>query len=281
MEDIAIDTPDGYRLPATLFESNAGLPGDGPLVLISSATAVSRGFYRHFAQYLADSGARAVMTYDYRGISGEMNRAQSGKARMTDWATIDLPAAVTCLNRRFPGHPLCGLGHSFGGQALGLCGVAGSFTRYMTLAAGSGYLGFTADPSGNRLKMNWLGRPAAALFGYLPSWVGFGEPLPRGIFEQWRRWCNDPHYFMHDDEVPERERFSDVTIPMMAVGFEDDTYATRRSVDAMMGWYHRAGIRLKWFTPEEAGAPIGHFGFFRRQHREILWPAVGDWLVRH
>lgn len=143
---MTIDTPDGYVLPATLFESNAGLPGDGPLILISSATAVPRRFYRRFAQYLADNGARAVMTYDYRGMNGAMTWSQAHNARMSDWAIADFPAAVDALCCRFPEHQLSGLGHSFGGQALGLSGTAERFLRYMTLAAGSGYAGFTRQP---------------------------------------------------------------------------------------------------------------------------------------
>jgi predicted alpha/beta hydrolase len=280
MEDISINTSDGHVLPATLFESNAGLPGDGPAILISSATGTPRRFYRHFAQYLADSGSRAVMTYDYRGMDGGLSRAEARAARMSDWATMDFPAAAGALNRRYPDHPLVGLGHSFGGQAFGLSGTAELFTHYMTLAAGSGYVGFTKEPGRNLFRLNVMGWPTAAIFGHLPKWAGWGEALPYGVFNQWRKWCGSPHYFMNDPALPETRRFADVMIPMMAVGFEDDPLATRTGVEALVSWYSRADIRIRWFTVEEAGGPVGHFGFFRPDNKNSLWPHIADWLIR-
>lgn len=279
MEEIQITTEDGFDLPATLFESNSGLPGDGPAVLISSATAVPRKIYRRFAQYLADNGARAVMTYDYRGMTGRLSNGHARRLRMADWAVRDLPAAVNELRRRYPDAGLSGLGHSFGGQALGLSGVADRFSRYMTLAAGSGYLGHTHDTQKLWLTMNVLGYPIAALLGYLPAWAGMGERIPFGAFNQWRKWCNSPDYFMSDPTIPETSRFADVTIPMVAVGFHDDPWATRESIEALVTWYSRADIRIRWFNEEEAGGPVGHFGFFKPDHSETLWPQIADWLT--
>ena len=279
MEEITFETTDGHTLPATLFESNAGIPKNGSLVLISSATAVPRKFYRRFAQYLADNGARAAMTYDYRGLNGEFNWQKAHSARMSQWALDDFPAAVKALKTRFPDSPLSGLGHSFGGQAFGLSDTAPQFRRYMTIAAGSGYAGFTREPAKNLRRLNWIGRPLAAIFGHLPRWAGLGEPLPYGVFNQWRRWVNTPHYFMHDESLP-TTRFADVVVPMMSVGFEDDPLATRQSVEELVRWYARADIKLKWFSPAEAGGPIGHFGFFKTDHEPVLWPQIADWLTR-
>ncbi|MCB1428436.1 MAG: alpha/beta hydrolase, partial [Nitratireductor sp.] len=141
MEEIEIQTEDGLTIEGTLFESVAGGHGTGPAILISSATAVPRKVYRRFAQYLADHGASAVLTYDYRGIGKPLPRSMNRKVRMADWATMDMPAALKALKRHKPDSALAGLGHSFGGQALGLSGLAPRFLRYMTIAAGSGYLG--------------------------------------------------------------------------------------------------------------------------------------------
>lgn len=280
MEDIQFATEDGYDLPATLFESNAGRPAGGPVILISSATAVPRRAYRHFAQYLADNGARAVMTYDYRGMNGRVSNLGLRRMRMSDWATRDMPAAVRELRRRYRDAPMAGLGHSFGGQALGLSGCANHFARYMTLAAGSGYLPALKEPTRNWISLNLIGYPLAAALGYLPRWAGLGADIPFGVFDQWRRWCNRPDYFMSDPEVPESERFEQVRLTMVAVGFEDDPLATLEATRALMGWYSRADIKLKWFTREDAHGPIGHFGFFRPDHRETLWPQVADWLTQ-
>lgn len=281
MEDITISTPDGHQLPASVFESNAGLAGTGPVVLISSATAVPRRYYRHFAQYLADNGARAVMTYDYRGLNGELPHWENYTMRMSDWAVVDMPAAIDHLKSLYPEQELSGFGHSFGGQALGLTGRHADFVRYMTICSGSGHLGHTRDAEKLWRGMNIVGLPMAFALGKLPRSAGMGEPLPFGAFNQWRKWCNSPDYFMSDETIPERERFDDVTTTMAFVGFEDDDWATRESVEAMMRWYSRANAQLRWFDKREAGGKVGHFGFFRPDHRETLWPQIADWLIRN
>lgn len=280
MEKFSFETRDGAKLPATLFESNSGLPGKGPVILISSATAVPQHFYRHFAQYLADSGARAVMTYDYRGINDELGHWQGYRLRMADWATKDMPAAIDKLDAMFPGHAMSGLGHSFGGQALGLSGKAARFARYMTICSGSGYLAHTREPKKLWRLMNLIALPVAFVLGKMPRASGLGEPLPFGAFNQWRRWCNQPNYFMDDESIAERDRFELVKIPMAFAGFEDDDWATLESTEAMMAWYVNAQATLRWFSKAEAGRSVGHFGFFRRDHEMQLWPQVADWLIR-
>ena len=280
MEEIEIQTEDGLTIEGTLFECVAGGHGTGPAILISSATAVPRKVYRRFAQYLADHGASAVLTYDYRGIGKPLPRSMNRKVRMADWATMDMPAALKALKRHKPDSALAGLGHSFGGQALGLSGLAPRFLRYMTIAAGSGYLGLTRERDKLSRNMNLIGLPVAATLGKLPGWAGMGKDIPFGAFNQWRKWCNSPDYFMSDNEVPQRERFAEVSIPIMAVGFDDDPWATRESTNALVSWYENAPVKTRWYSSEECGAPVGHFGFFRENHRETLWPQVADWLVR-
>lgn len=280
MEDVSFNTDDNTELSATLFESNAGLPGKGSLVLISSAMGIPRKFYRHFAQYMADNGARAVMTYDYRCIGHNDMSQHCKSAKMSDWALKDLPAAVRFLTTRYPQHHLSGLGHSFGGQALGLSGVSEKFDRYMTLSSGSGYLGYMKNPANLNFKLNRIAYPVSLVLRHFP-FGEFGTKIPHGIFNQWRKWCNSHDYFMSDPSLPETRRFADVHIPIMSVGFEDDPYATLASVEALMAWYSRADVRLRWFTMEDThDTPIGHSGFFKPEHSETLWPQISDWLVR-
>ncbi len=64
--DIVFRSDDGFPLSGTLFEGE----GDGPLLLISSATAVPRGLYAGFAAAAVAAGARAALIYDYRGTGG-------------------------------------------------------------------------------------------------------------------------------------------------------------------------------------------------------------------
>ncbi|WP_442868406.1 alpha/beta fold hydrolase [Bradyrhizobium sp. CCBAU 51627] len=126
IDEISFPATDGYALAGTLF-----LPRGAKrhAVLINSATAVPRKIYRGFASYLAHRGC-AVLTYDYRGIGGSRRPAIVGynrpkslvgfKASMADWAAQDVTAAVRWMRERYGTLPLAYVGHSYGGQALGL-----------------------------------------------------------------------------------------------------------------------------------------------------------------
>ena len=135
-DDITVPATDGYPLAATLF-----LPRGAKrhAVLINSATAVPRKLYRGFAGYLAKRGC-AVLTYDYRGTGDSRQQALTGynqpkslvgfKASMSDWAAQDITAAVAWMRERYKALPFAYVGHSFGGQALGLLAEQfGDFAR--------------------------------------------------------------------------------------------------------------------------------------------------------
>ncbi len=124
-DEITLPATDGYPLAATLY-----LPRGAKrhAVLINSATAVPRKLYRGFAGYLAQRGC-AVLTYDYRGTSESRPQARTGnkpkslggfKASMSDWAALDITAAVSWMRERYKALPFAYVGHSFGGQAFGL-----------------------------------------------------------------------------------------------------------------------------------------------------------------
>jgi predicted alpha/beta hydrolase len=145
IDDITFPAIDGYALGATLF-----LPRGAKqhAVLINSATAVPRRIYRKFAGHLARRGF-AVLTYDYRGIGDSRHRVIEGyirpkslvgfKATMADWAALDITAAVSWMRERYHHLPLTYVGHSFGGQALGLLANNTDVKRALLVAAQAGY----------------------------------------------------------------------------------------------------------------------------------------------
>ena len=205
-DDITIPAVDGYSLAATLF-----LPRGAKrhAVLISSATAVPRKIYRGFAGYLARRGC-TVLTYDYRGIGGSRQLARgynrkkslSGfKADMTDWAALDATAAVTWMRERYHNLRLGYVGHSFGGQALGLLANNSEVSRALLIAAQAGYWKLMTSPERYRVyaMINFVGSPLTRAFGYTPGWTGIGEDLPKGVFLQWPNWVNSPRYLFDDN----------------------------------------------------------------------------------
>lgn len=279
-DDITLPAEDRFKLAATLF-----LPR-GPkrqAVLINSATATPRKIYRGFASYLAFRGC-AVLTYDYRGVGGSRPASLRGfKASMTDWAMRDITAAVGWMRQRYPALPLRYVGHSFGGQALGLLPNNNEVSRALLVAAQAGYWQLMASPERYRVValLNGVGVPLTHLLGYAPGWAGLGEDLPKEVFLQWVHWVMSPNY-LFDDIALWRGlgHFKTFDGALRALCFTDDPWATRPAVELLCRGFTAIRPEIANVAPANFGVPtIGHFGFFRPEHRDTLWRAAADWLL--
>ncbi len=276
VETIRFEAADGHPLEGTLTTGD----GDGPLALISSATAVKRGFYQKFAEYLvSDHGFRAALTYDYRGTGGSISdRFNPRHISMADWGMRDFPAALARLEHVAPGHRVVGVGQSYGGQALGLGGVSDRFERYLMVATISGYWRNLGGGWKVFASMNLIANPLAALLGRVPAGLGMGSGLPGGVFADWTRWCRKPDYFFSEPRFDAKALFSSVRTPILAIGSTDDAWGTQAARDAMLHHFVNAPVETNWLDPETAGGPIGHLDFFRSRFRQTLWPEPIAWL---
>lgn len=77
--------------------------------------------------------------------------------------------------------------------------------------------------------------------------------LPRGVIEQWRRWCLHPQYALADGEAI-RRAFSAVRTPIVSLSFTDDEMMSRRSIESLLGFYREAPKTAWRIAPEEIGA---------------------------
>jgi predicted alpha/beta hydrolase len=287
IDDITFPAADGYALGATLF-----LPRGAKqhAVLISSATAVPRRIYRRFAGYLARRGS-AVLTYDYRGIGDSRRRALIGtnrlqslagfKATMVDWAALDIVAAVKWMRERYHNLPLAYVGHSFGGQALGLLPNNTDVTRALLIAAQAGYWKLMDAPERYRVYalLNLAGMPLTKLFGYTPGWAGVGEDLPKGVFEQWTRWVMSRRYLFDEPNLRALSNFANYKGALRSIHLADDPWATRPAIELLCSGFKATTPEIITITPKDADVPkIGHLGFFRPEHRDTLWRGAAEWL---
>jgi predicted alpha/beta hydrolase len=287
IDDITFPASDGYLLGATLF-----LPRGAKrhAVLINSATAVPRKIYRGFAGYLARRGC-AVLTYDYRGTGGSRQKALVGynqpkslvgfKASMSDWAALDVTAAVAWMRERYSNLPLNYVGHSFGGQALGLLPNNTEIARALLVAAQAGYWKLMASPERYRVYvlLNFIGTPLTRLLGYAPGWSGIGEDLPKGVFEQWVGWVMSERYLFTDPKLPGLSNFANYKGALRALCLSDDPWATRPAIGLLCSGFTAIEPDIITITPADVGvAKIGHLGFFRPEHRDTLWRGAAEWI---
>jgi predicted alpha/beta hydrolase len=266
-------TADGAALAARFYR-----PASTPraTVLIVPAMGVPQRYYAAFAAWLGAQGFLAA-TFDYRGV-GDSRRGplRAERADILTWAQRDCAAMVDALTAAAPGAPLYWIGHSLGGQILPFVPNRERVAKMITVGTGSGYWRENSAPLRRRAWLLWyfLAPLAVRLFGYFPGrrlrMVG---DLPRGVMEQWRRWCLDPEYAV-GVEPGARERFAAVRTPIVSLSFVDDEFMSARNTESIHGFYANAPRTMKRLAPGDVGARrIGHFGFFRADNATRLWAA--------
>jgi predicted alpha/beta hydrolase len=255
------------------FFAPAGEPRAAALVV--PAMGVTQAYYAPFAQWLAAQGF-LVATFDYRGI-GQSRHGSLRKVStdILDWARLDCAAMVEALAAKVPAKPLHWVGHSLGGQILPFVPNRERVSRVITVATGSGY--WRENTASLRRTSWWLWFVVAPLsvrlFGYFPGRrlrkVG---DLPRGVMEQWRRWCLNPEYAVGVEGEAARALYAAVRTPIVSLSFTDDEFMSLRNTESIHGQYANARRTMKRIAPKEIGEKrIGHFGFFKPKFEHSLW----------
>ncbi len=256
-------------------------------LLIAPAMGVEQRYYADFARWMAAQGW-LVLSFDYRGMGGSRPEAMRHSLRGLDadihtWACQDAAAALDELARRLGDErPIHWLGHSLGGQILGLLPNRQRVERAVTVGCGSGYWRENAAVLKRYVWWLWyvVVPLALPLFGYFPGRrlrkVG---DLPHGVMAQWRRWCLHRDYLMGEGGAALRQQYASLRAPMLALSFTDDEFMSRRNTEALHAFYSGARPQLRRIAPADVGARrIGHFGFFRDRFEASLWPQVSAWL---
>jgi predicted alpha/beta hydrolase len=234
-------------------------------VLIGPAMAVPARFYAKYAQHLANTGL-AALAVDYRGIGASKTLPiKDDPARFQDWGEQDLAGAADFLRKSYPGLPLHFVGHSAGGQLMGLMeGVPIASALFVS----SGTASWRAYEGRSRAVMFGLFHavlPAALAWkGYLPmSAVRRGEDVPKGVAAQWAEWGRHERYVRKHADPQGGLGFERYDGPLRAVAFKDDAYAPPKAVQGLLSLYTKARKELIVHD-----GPAGHFGFFKQP---ALW----------
>jgi predicted alpha/beta hydrolase len=270
-EPITIPARDGYVLAGDLF-----LP-PGPAraaVLVAPAMGVPRGYYARFAAFLAREGL-AALTVDYRGIGGSRRGGlRVDPATLRDWGERDLAGAADLLAARVPGVPLLWVGHSVGGQLLGLVDdvpLAGA----LLVAAQSGHWRLWTGAWRAWIFLLWhvLIPGLVPVLGKLPAAVlGGGEDVPPGVAREWAAWGRRRDYVMSYARPRGGRGFARLRAPIVSYAIADDAYAPLASVRELLRYYALAPTELRVVRPDEVGERhVGHFGFFRARFEPTLW----------
>lgn len=273
---LTITCADGTPLQGHLF-ATCGEPTHPP-VLIAPATGVPQRFYFRFAQWLADQG-HTVLVFDYRGIGqslrGPLNRC---RASLLEWGQQDQVAALEALLAHTGAGQALLIGHSAGGQMMGLLPNHHRIARVVGVATSTGW--FQAMRPGFKWQARFalrLAVPLASLFkGYGPtSWFGLGEDLPRQVARQWGQWCAAGGYATNGVKGRPQEDFhAQVCMPITVLHASDDDIANPATVADLLRTFPNAPSQTHTIRPHEHGLQrLGHIDWFRTSH-QALWPLL-------
>jgi predicted alpha/beta hydrolase len=282
-ERIEITCADGLRLQGHFLPAFGGTqPASHAPVLLCPATGVRQQFYLRFASWLAEQG-HEVMVFDYRGIGlslqGPLRHSQ---ATLAEWGQLDQVAALDWLVRRTGQDQVLLMGHSAGGQMMGLMPNHHHIARVVGVATSTGWfrqmrLGFKLQA---HFGLRFLVPLGIRLTGYAPtSKIGLGEDLPAAVGRQWGQWCAAGGYATNAVKgQPHKDFHSQVEIPITVFHATDDDIANPGTVADLMRTFPKARKQIHRLSPRDHGLKaIGHIDWFRSSH-QALWPLLAHAL---
>ena len=204
---------------------------------------------------------------------------------MRQWAEYDLAGVLEGVAEYFSSSKKVLLvGHSAGGQLLGLCANNRLVAAMLAVASQSGYWPLWPAPRRFLLATLWyVWMPVLTrAVSYFPARrLGLGENLPPGVALEWARWCRSPDYVVDDLGKPLREHFEQFRGSILAYSFDDDSMAPRAAVESLMSFYSNTEVEMRYVRPADVGvARIGHFGFFSEKFKDTLWLDSLEWLTQ-
>lgn len=271
---IQIKTSKNYTISSLAYLASHS---NGKTVVIASATGVSQYYYKAFAEFLCAKGHN-VYTFDYQGIGSSLKGPiKKVKATATSWAKVDLEAVLNYCIKEHPTHSLTIMGHSIGGQILGLAPSCRHADQVILIASQSGYWKLWKGFGRLRMLTNWyfIFPLVTSLMGYFPGEkLSAMKNLPKGMAQEWRNWCVSKNYLF--DHVPkEMLHFKDVRKSMTIYSVSDDVYAPKEAVDWLAARYSNATIERIHLLPKDLGqSKIGHFGFFKEKLQDSFWVSL-------
>jgi len=275
-EPVDIACADGVRLSGHFLRASGGAPGLP--VLLSPATGVEQHFYLRFAAWLSAQG-HDVLVFDYRGIGlSRRGPLQHDRSTLAEWGQQDQVAALEWLLHRTGSEQVLLLGHSAGGQMIGLLPNHRRVARVVGVSASTGW--FRGMRAAFRFKARLGLRvlvPVGTWFkGYAPtSAVGLGENLPAAVARQWGQWCAAGGYATNAVKgQPERDFHAQVRTPITVLHAEDDDIATPLTVADLLRTFPAAPQRTWRVKPSDHGLrSLGHIDWFRASHQAV-WPLI-------
>ena len=247
------------------------------IVLLNPGTATKTSFYRPFVEFLVGQGYH-VFLWNYRGFGESKEGSLKDRAyQFSDIGFYDIPAAIDYVKDCYPDLPLYCIGHSAGGQQLGLANNFDKIDGLIVVAASAGY--FAYMPFFYRIKANFFFRffaPISSLiFGYVPaSKLNLMEDLTAPLAREWGEWCREKELFFSPrlyGKIVAQGTGKNFKMPIHVFVADDDEICTEKNMKNF--WKNISSSEGIFFTKYKArdfpSQKIGHFGYFKKGNQRV------------
>jgi len=271
--ELVISATDGYGLKAILRKPIGVSNG---MVQIHCGTGIPQKLYANFASFLSENGY-TTLTFDYRGIGMSKPKSLKGfEAHIRDWGQKDITGVFDWVLKNYPDERKIVIGHSMGGQMVGFMKNNHKIDHLILIASSTGYWKDMSNPFRWLLPPFWfLWIPLSiSLYGYANAKkIRQGEDLPKGVAEEWKKWCIHPNYFEAEfGKTLNLIYFNQVKIPIHSIQITDDPIANQTTCKKLLEYYKNSKVTIERINPKKYRvSKIGHSGYFSRKFKNSLW----------
>lgn len=285
-----INCADGYPLALSLYQANKP---EG-IVIIGSAIGIPQKFYSDFAKFLNEKNYHCI-TFSYRGTEDSLAKKKPYDVKLEDWGLQDIEAviqfAMQIASQRVESSdattsnnlPIHFIGHSVGGQLIGLAPSSSRLNSMVFVASSCPYWKRWGFPE--NIKMLLAPRVVFPIVSlgrdeFPTQRLGLGSiKIPTQIAKQWAKWMLKPDYLFDKKFGLAINHYQSLTQPLLSLGFKDDKLAPEINIKKLLGQFSAATITEKIIDPNGLNVSnIGHSGFFKPKFRSSLWEDTITWI---
>ncbi len=278
---IKISATDGVQLIAIHRTCSNFRKG---IVQINCGAGVPQLLYANFAKYLSINGYDTI-TYDYRGVGLSAPKSlKNFNARLRDWGKLDMTGVFDWVIKKYPNDRKIIIGHSMGGQLIGMMNNTDKVDQIILIAVCTGYWKDMNFPYRLKLIPLWfLFVPLTVkAIGYTNAKkIRHGENLPKGVAIEWRDWSVNPNYF--EDEFNRSLKpvfYHKIKAPIKSIQITDDPIANTTTANKILKYFCNSDISIEVISPNDLNVDkIGHSGFFSRKFKKNLWKKMIEEMI--
>lgn len=280
-EEISFNATDGFKLAGAFYTAE----NSKRLLIIGSAFGVPYQYYKHIAHYFRENGI-SVLAFDYRGISHSKEGNMDAKdILMQHWGELDIEAAIQWALENHSPDQIYYMGHSAGGQILGLAKSSPKISKIIIAASGVGTWRVWPGLQKYMLAGIWyLAFPLAKLFqkgDYFHSKMLGPIPVPKHAVDQWLDWARSEQYLFTPEHGLDLSAYKEMNADILGLTIADDWYAPVYARDALIAHYENCQVQNLFIKPSDLNLKsIGHFGLFKKKQEieQGIWQPMLNFL---